>query len=270
MSVEERVERALADHARDLSAAPDVGALLARGIRARRRRNAGVLVSMVAVTAVIVAALFSTPTVWDNTTISPAGPVATPASEATATAGPGRGTGSFSGAVPARNLTFTLPAGWGTDQGWVFKEGADPMIGLAFFDVLNIYADGCLWKLVDPQPGPTVDDLVAAYATLPGFKGPARDVTTVDGFHGKQLEYTAPAYNEDSCVNGEFALIQEDNNPVPSDAPGLWAQTPQQGNIVMILDVDGTRLVILAGHPPNISAQDRADLDAILDSIHIG
>ena len=270
MSVEEMVERALADHARDVSAVPDVEALLVRGIRARRRRHAGVLASMMAVAAVIVAAIFSTPEVWDNTTISPAGPVATPASEATATVGPGRGTGSFSGAVPERNLTFTLPAGWGTDNGWVFKDGAEPIIGLAFFDVLNIYADGCRWKLVDPQPGPTVDDLVAAYAALPGFKGPARDVTTVDGFHGKQLEYTAPAYDGDKCTGGQFGLIQEDNTPNPDDAPSLWAQTPKQGNIVMILDVDGTRLVILAGHPPNISAQDRADLDAILDSIQIG
>ena len=193
-----------------------------------------------------------------------------PILEATATVGPGRGTGSFSGAVPERNLTFTLPAGWGTDNGWVFKDGAEPIIGLAFFDVLNIYADGCLWKLVDPQPGPSVDDLVSAYAALPGFKGPARDVTTVDGFHGKQLEYTVPAYDGDECTGGQFGLIQEDNTPNPGDAPSLWAQTPQQGNIVMILDVDGTRLVILAGHPPNISAQDRVDLDAILDSIQIG
>jgi hypothetical protein len=244
---------------------------LQRGRVLRRRRRAKMIalpLLAAAMAAAIVAALFSTPALWDDATVSPAGPVATPV--ATATAGPGRGTGTFSGSVPERNLTFTLPAGWGTDQGWVFKDGSDPLIGLAFFDVLNIYADGCLWKLVDPQPGPTVDDLVAAYATIPGFEGPARDVVTVDGFHGKQLEFTAPAYNEDKCVGGEFALIQEDNMPVPGDAPGLWAQTPNQENTVMILDVDGTRLVILAGHPPNISAQDRADIDAILSSIQIG
>jgi DNA-directed RNA polymerase specialized sigma24 family protein len=38
----------------------------------------------------------------------------------------------------------------------------DPELFVAFFDVANIYTRGCQWKLVDPAPGPTVDDLVAA------------------------------------------------------------------------------------------------------------
>jgi hypothetical protein len=29
-------------------------------------------------------------------------------------------------------------------------------------DVSDIYADGCEWVLVDPPPGPTVDDVVSA------------------------------------------------------------------------------------------------------------
>ncbi len=53
-------------------------------------------------------------------------------------------------------------------------------------------------------------------------------------------------------------------------APTLWAQAPKQQNKLWILDVDGTRLVILAGYPPNMSAQDRTDLDGILSSIQIG
>ncbi|HEY5978165.1 MAG TPA: hypothetical protein VIT41_00900, partial [Microlunatus sp.] len=86
--------------------------------------------------------------------------------------------------------------------------------------------------------------------------------------HGKQLEYTVPDYDEDNCVR--FGLIQEDNFPNSDGSPSLWAQTPKQENKILILDVDGTRLVVLAGHPPNISAQDQADLDAILNSIDIG
>ena len=242
---------------------------LQRGRVLRRRRRAKMIalpLLAAAMAAAIVVALFSTPALWDDATVSPAGPVATPV--ATATAGPGRGTGSFTGAVPEKSLTFTLPAGWGTEGGWVFRDDAEPIIGLAFFDVLNIYADGCEWGLVDPQPGPTVDDLVSAYATLPGFEGPIRDITTVDGFHGKQLEYTVPDYDEDNCVR--FGLIQEDNFPNSDGSPSLWAQTPKQENKILILDVDGTRLVVLAGHPPNITAQDQADLDAILNSIEIG
>ena len=51
MSFEDLVERALADAAQDVSATPNVEALVARGMRARRRRLA-VLASIVA-TAVI-------------------------------------------------------------------------------------------------------------------------------------------------------------------------------------------------------------------------
>ena len=138
---------------------------------------------------------------------------------------------------------------------------------MAFIDVLNIYADGCQGKLVDPQPGQTVDDLVSAYANLPGFEGPPRDIT-VDGFQGKQLGYTVPNYNADKCKDGIFAMIDEDNHP--GHALSYWAQTPKQRNKVLILDVDGARLVILATYPPNISAQDRTGLDAIISSIHIG
>ena len=50
----------------------------------------------------------------------------------------------------------------------------------------------------------------------------------------------------------------------------MWAFNPKQQNEIWILDVDGTRLVILAGYPPNISTQERADLDAIINSIKIG
>ena len=70
MSVEEMVERALADHARDMSAVPDVEALLVRGIRARRRRHAGVLVSMVAAVVVLGAILFG-PVLWRDADRAP-------------------------------------------------------------------------------------------------------------------------------------------------------------------------------------------------------
>ncbi len=193
--------------------------------------------------------------------------LSTPASvEATATVGPGRGTGFFGGSVPEVPVTFTLPAGWEADEVFIGKS-ADPIFGLAFFDVGNIYAEGCKWVLLDPPPGPTVDDLVAAYAKLPGFGGPARDIT-VDGFDGKQIQYTVPHYNEDECIGGKFGILQHDHTS--GTAPSLWAHAPKQQGRLLILDVDGTRLVILASDAEDMSAQDRTDLDGILSSIHIG
>jgi hypothetical protein len=191
--------------------------------------------------------------------------------EATATVGPGTGTGYFVGSAPEVPVTFTMPAGWESDGPFVSKSDAEPTRGLVFMNVSNLYADGCQWELVDPPPGPTVDDLASVYANLPELGAtPARDVT-VDGFEGKQIQITIPGYNENECKEGKFGIFQvEGINPAGDAAPNLWSQAPKQQNKLWILDVDGTRLVILAGYPPNISAQDRTDLDGILSTIQIG
>jgi len=186
--------------------------------------------------------------------------------EATATVGPGRGTGFFGGSVPEVPVSFTLPAGWEADQVFIGKS-SNPTFGLAFFDVGNIYAEGCKWVLLDPPPGETVDDLVSAYAKLPGFGGPPRDIT-VDRFNGKQIQYTVPDYDEDECIGGKFGILQHDHTS--GMAPSLWAHSPKQQERLSILDVDGTRLVILVSDTEDMSAQDRVDLDGIFNSIHIG
>jgi hypothetical protein len=39
---------------------------------------------------------------------------------------------------------------------------------------------------------------------------------------------------------------------------------------IQVLNVADARLVILASGPPNVSAEDRSDLDRILNSLEIG
>jgi hypothetical protein len=178
------------------------------------------------------------------------------------TAETGLATGYFAGAedVP---ITFTLPAGW-TNNGWGVIKG-DPIIGLIFMNVANIYTDSCPSAQVDPPVGPTVDDLASAWANMPGFDASTATQVTVDGFAGKYIEFTVPDYDEDECADGTFRLLRE----VGGDGD-YWAQGPNQQSRLWILDVAGTRLVIGAGHFPNTSQQDRADIDEILGSIHIG
>jgi hypothetical protein len=195
-------------------------------------------------------------------------PKAADAARPAVSEGPVTGTASFAGAeeVP---VTVTLPSGWETRGVFVLKSGSDPLFGLSFFDVAGIYADGCQWVLVQPPVGPTVDDLVAAYSSLPGFGGAVRD-STVDGFTGKLIEYTVPDYDPVECRSGRFGLFREDNQTGSYDGPNLWAQAPKQRNEFRILDVNGTRLVVGAGYPPDISAQDLQELHKILDSVEIG
>ena len=150
-------------------------------------------------------------------------------------------------------LTFTLPEGW-ENNGWsvntpTFAPGG---AGVVFGHVANIFTDPCQWVEIDPPPGPTVDDLASAYADVPVLNPTEPTDVTVDGFHGKQIEFTVPDYNEDECIDGRFGLFQ-----VPGFAgqgPNYWAQAPQQFLRVWILDIDGTRYVIagntLAGDLP--------------------
>ena len=60
------------------------------------------------------------------------------------------------------------------------------------------------------------------------------------------------------------------NAGADATGPHYWAQGPNQHNQVWILDVDGTRLVIVASYFPDTSPQDRAALDEMLASIQIG
>ena len=102
---------------------------------------------------------------------------------------------------------------------------------------------------------------------MPGFGGPARDVT-LDGFDGKQIQYTVPDYSVDECVGGKFGIFQEDHTS--GMAPSLLGARPQAAGKIVDLDVDGTRLVIIVSDAEEMSAQDRTDLDGILSSIKIG
>jgi hypothetical protein len=163
------------------------------------------------------------------------------------------------GSVP---VTYTVPFGW-YSNGWSVLKGA-LQNGVIFVNVGNIYTDSCPSVLVDPPVGPTVDDLVSAWASLPGFDATAASDITVDGFHGKQIEFTVPDYGVADCRD-EMYLVQEKD----IDGPTYPALTNQHLK-VWIIDFDGTRLVALALSFPSTSPQDLAAIDEILASIQIG
>ena len=164
-------------------------------------------------------------------------------------------------------LTFTLPDGWENNGWFVLKANSDPIFGAIFDHVANIFSDPCQWVEVDPPPGPTVDDLVAAFASVPALNATAATDVTVDGFHGKQIEFTVPDYTEDECIDGRFALFQEPG--FAGQGPNYWAQGPHAHHRLWILDIDGTRYVIGGKYFPDTSQQDLDDLDTLLNSIQI-
>ena len=196
-------------------------------------------------------------------------PTATPTTlETTVTLSAITETGSYTG-LDHVAVAYTVPDGWYTlDDGWaVIKSGSDPVFGVAFWDVTNIFVDPCQSVLFNPPVGPSVDDLASAWAQVPAVEVTSTSDVTVDGYVGREVEFTVPNYDESECEHNRFGLWQEDG--AVGNVPSYWAQGPNVHLQLWILDVHGTRLVIKASHFPNTSEHDRAHLEEILNSIQI-
>ena len=122
--------------------------------------------------------------------------------------------------------------------------------------VSNTFANPCDLT-VGPQLGDGVDDLVNAITSLPGFEaGPVTDIS-VDGYAGKAFELAFTASPDPACES-EGTSQWLSGNAVVS-----WG-TEVVNQRVIVLDVDGTRLVVAEV----VYAGDREEMDAIIDSIH--
>jgi hypothetical protein len=166
-------------------------------------------------------------------------------------------------------LHLTAPASWsGNNLDFVMQKhgGALPNgMAIATWIVGNVYRDGCHWAgtLFDPPVGPTVDDLATAISGLKDRETTTPVDVTVDGFAGKELEMTIPDVDFSACDEGQFRSWTD-----PSGGP-RYHQGPGEQSRILILDVDGTRVLVFGRSFPDTSAADRAELNAILDSMQI-
>lgn len=175
-------------------------------------------------------------------------------------------------------VLYTIPAeGWGQ---WIgaFKgeEGANRAVGVSITNVTNLVVDGCTdHSAAHPPVGPEVDDLAAALVNLAPFrvKDPPTDVTLA-GYPGTRLSLTLPDVAHEfragniyytGCTNGELWSWKAPNL---SDAFHGY-QGPGAIEEFWILDVDGSRLVIIGGWYEESPPADIAEMRAILESIQI-
>jgi hypothetical protein len=171
------------------------------------------------------------------------------------------------GTYRADFITYTLPAGWNSFQGWgVNKLGANPPNGIGITpwqQIATVYKDPCHWQTTTASVGPTVDDLVVALVAQK--RGPTVtpvDVT-IDGYRGKQIDLMVPLdVKLAACNGGEYKSWTD----VSGDR---YNQGPGQHDLLDILDVNGRTLVINRSYYPANTAADRAELQAIVDSIKI-
>ncbi|MGH9273185.1 MAG: hypothetical protein ACRDZU_00940 [Acidimicrobiales bacterium] len=177
-------------------------------------------------------------------------------------------------ATPLR-VTYDVAAeGW---RGWLgtYKEvtGAGRVI-LAITTVDNVVREACSdQRPAEPAVGPTVDDLATALANLAPFEvtSPPSDVT-IAGYHGKHLELRVPDLR---VTNGSFADCTGGNlhSWIAPYLGGSFFGYDNSGaggtEEFWILDVEGTRLVLVTDQSPTSRPQDLAEMEAIFDSIRI-
>lgn len=158
--------------------------------------------------------------------------------------------------------------------------GLPSHVGVSITTVSNLVRHGCRdHSWVDPPVGPSVDDLATALTDLAPFRvtSPPKDVT-IYGYGGKHLELTVPDLPIEGdpgddrrftgCVDGKLMSWVGAIDTEPGDA--YYGYTgPGYREEFWILDVDGTRLMIVAGRSPGSARKDIAEQRAILDSIRI-
>ena len=187
--------------------------------------------------------------------------------------------------TPLRVTYEIAREGWGPWFGAVksFEGGDSGFTGLSITTVPNLVTDGCRdHASLHPPVGPTVDDLATALSRLAPFEVTAQptDVTFL-GYKGKHLELTVPNmrvteaenyHDFADCVDGElhsWISANDDGSFYGDDASFYGYDGPGQTDEFWILDVEGTRLVLVKMASPQSPAQDIAERDAIFDSIRI-
>jgi len=188
--------------------------------------------------------------------------------------------GSYSfdaGAFAPGKLTFTVPAGWTTDQGFVRKnfdpnppsaieDSPNEMIFSTWF-LTNVNTDACHWKTTMVSVGPTVGQLTNLLVAQKGRVAKTPTNITVGGYPAKQIQLTVPtSIDMTSCDNG---LLHVWPDPGGNGAGGLCCGAAGSTDVVDVVNVAGTTFTIVARHAAGASPADLAELNALVASIEI-
>ena len=168
-------------------------------------------------------------------------------------------------AFVARRLQRHHPRGL---DGHVYARPTDTPSDLGFYAVVvdAIYADACVGSSGDlVEVGPSVDDLAAALLRQPGPQASGPVATTLGGYPATRIDLTVPeGFDLEACtVKGVGIQIWYSR---PADK--YFVLQADEVASVYILDVDGQRRVSMA-YRPTTSDADPAELQVVLDSIHI-
>jgi hypothetical protein len=174
------------------------------------------------------------------------------------------------GASQPLRITMTVPAGWEKNLTPTTLWQAADHQRFGFFTVDNLVVDTCGVAsgggLLVPPLGPSVDDLAAGFDALPDLTSTAPTNVTLSGFTGKQLEISAPDALP-SCADGYRQLWTDAQAAVITE--GMHAIAAHETARLLILDVNGVRLVVSTVADRDASPATLAELQAIVDSVHV-
>jgi len=181
------------------------------------------------------------------------------------------------GADEYPSVVITVPDGWHHRE-WLVnrpRSGHDiPPVSIQFWDVQLIYGHPCQWKGTTFLPGPTTDDLADALVDVPLRNASDPTDVTLGGYSGRYLEWSVPAdqeFDADGAAVGCDAdidvRIPEFRSWLGRDTSTRYQQGPGQVDRLWIMDLDGTRLVIDAFSMPYATAEERAELTEVIESI---
>jgi hypothetical protein len=176
-----------------------------------------------------------------------------------------------SSAWSVADFTVIFPDHWTVQYGHVFAKHQDEDAELGFYPVLvdEIFTDACEGEGEAVTVGPAVDDLVDALREQVGPDVTEMLETRLGGYPATRLDLEVPpGLDLETCrlfENGVEGLQVWYSAP----ADKYFVLLPDAVASVYIIDVEGERQVFLVQVGSAATDDDRAELQAVLDSVRI-
>jgi hypothetical protein len=163
----------------------------------------------------------------------------------------------------SHRITIDVPEGYrGLGGVAVLKSGLEET-GVGVWVAGGAFADACKWRGTQSAIS-SAEDLVAALAGQKALRPSTPTDVTVDGFTGTYMELTTPGQTKlGRCDEGQVQVLLDTGGGT------RYRNNPGQHDRLWILDVDGVPLVIDAPLGADASAQDRAEVVQMVESIRI-
>ena len=176
------------------------------------------------------------------------------------------------------SIVADVPAGWiGNVSPYLAStDGFDVgNVLITFMLVDGLFSDACHWDLngsgVAAQPGdvevgPTVDDLVQALRANTSYTSSTPSPVTFGPYLGQTLELQLPGDDVISTCDSEAEDRPDGHSYFVFPGAGIYAQGPNNRWQLDIIDVGGTRLVVLLSYFDVSPQSDIAAAKAIVES----